>query len=75
MTRSRPPGEDDASFTFPVDMKALVADYEVGLLEEALITAQLNQKVAAELLGLTYHQLRASLKKTRPLGGGEPTTR
>ncbi|HCS4244384.1 TPA: phage shock protein operon transcriptional activator, partial [Enterobacter kobei] len=36
---------------------------EQQLLEQSLKTAKYNQKRAAELLGLTYHQLRALLKK------------
>ena len=48
---------------FPVDFKGLVREFEIGVLEDAMIDANLNQRVAAELLGLTYHQLRASLKK------------
>ena len=36
---------------------------EQQLLEHSLKTAKYNQKQAAELLGLTYHQLRALLKK------------
>mgnify|MGYP001127130270 CR=1 FL=1 len=39
------------------------ADQEKQLLEQSLKMAKYNQKRAAELLGLTYHQLRALLKK------------
>ncbi|HID3045194.1 helix-turn-helix domain-containing protein, partial [Enterobacter hormaechei subsp. xiangfangensis] len=35
----------------------------VGLIMHGLQQAKFNQKKAAELLGLTYHQLRALLKK------------
>ncbi|MCA2026697.1 phage shock protein operon transcriptional activator, partial [Enterobacter sp. K16B] len=38
-------------------------DQEQQLLEQSLKAAKYNQKRAAELLGLTYHQLRALLKK------------
>jgi psp operon transcriptional activator len=48
---------------FPVDFKGLVKEFEISVLEDAMIDANLNQRVAAELLGLSYHQLRASLKK------------
>jgi psp operon transcriptional activator len=53
---SRPP-------PFPLDFKALVRDFEAGLLDDALIEARHNQTLAAELLGLSYHQLRAALRK------------
>ncbi|WP_433686004.1 helix-turn-helix domain-containing protein [Klebsiella pneumoniae] len=33
------------------------------ILQTSLQQAKFNQKKAAELLGLTYHQLRALLKK------------
>ena len=48
---------------FPIDFKALTREFEISVLEDAMIAANLNQRAAAELLGLTYHQLRASLKK------------
>ena len=39
-------------------------DYEVsGLIEAALEAAQFRQTAAAEMLGLSYHQLRGLLKK------------
>jgi len=40
-----------------------VDDYEKALLQQALETARFNQKTAAALLGLGYHQLRNALKK------------
>lgn len=43
--------------------KEAVADYERRLLRQALIAARFNQRQAAELLGLTYHQLRGLLRK------------
>ncbi|HBQ80260.1 MAG TPA: phage shock protein operon transcriptional activator, partial [Erwinia persicina] len=36
---------------------------EKALVEKALSQARFNQRRAAELLGVTYHQLRAMLKK------------
>lgn len=53
----------DNILDFPVDFKALVKEFEISVLEDAMIDANLNQRVAAERLGLSYHQLRASLKK------------
>jgi psp operon transcriptional activator len=56
-------GDNDELPEFPVDFKALTQEFEISVLEDAMITANLNQRAAADLLGLTYHQLRASLKK------------
>jgi psp operon transcriptional activator len=39
-------------------LKEAVWDLKVNLLENALKKAKYNQKIAAELLGLTYHQFR-----------------
>jgi psp operon transcriptional activator len=47
----------------PCDLKAETARLEVGLIERALAEARYNQTRAAPLLGLTYHQLRALLRK------------
>jgi transcriptional regulator with AAA-type ATPase domain len=51
-----------ASPTLPLDLRQF-RHQEQQLLEQSLKTAKYNQKRAAELLGLTYHQLRALLKK------------
>lgn len=48
---------------FPVDFKAYCEAAEVALLKKALEAGQYNQKKTAELLGLSYHQLRGVLKK------------
>ncbi len=48
---------------FPVDLKALLREREVALIKTALQRARFNQTQAARYLGLTYHQLRASLRK------------
>lgn len=48
---------------WPVDLRAKVAEFEQGLIEEALQQAQYKQTAAAELLGLSYHQFRGLLKK------------
>jgi psp operon transcriptional activator len=47
----------------PVDLKAVLRDLEIGFTEQALAAAHYNQRQAAELLGLTYHQLRGVLRK------------
>lgn len=47
----------------PLDLRQFQLDQEKDLLQKSLQQARFNQKQAAELLGLTYHQLRALLKK------------
>lgn len=51
------------SLDFPIDLKQTIADAEIDLIKKSLESAQYNQKKCAELLGLTYHQLRGYLKK------------
>ncbi|WP_075187943.1 phage shock protein operon transcriptional activator [Teredinibacter haidensis] len=51
------------STAFPLDFKNLVETYEQELLNQAMDEARFNQRKAAELLGLSYHQLRGNLKK------------
>jgi psp operon transcriptional activator len=48
---------------YPIDLKAASQDYEIALIKGALEHSQFNQKKTAELLELTYHQLRGYLKK------------
>ncbi len=48
---------------FPADLDGVLADTERSLLEEALRKAHFNQRVAADLLGLSYHQLRGRIRK------------
>ena len=48
---------------FPIDLKQTVQTYEIELIEQALAAAKHNQRKAAELLEVTYHQLRGYLKK------------
>ncbi len=47
----------------PVDSKSWLNTVEKSLIEQALKQARFNQRRAADLLGLTYHQLRGILKK------------
>jgi psp operon transcriptional activator len=47
----------------PLDMRETVQGFEIDLIERAMDEARHNQRKAAELLGLTYHQLRGYLKK------------
>ena len=43
--------------------KEAMAAHEKGLLKDVLEQAQFNQRRAAELMGLTYHQLRGLIRK------------
>jgi psp operon transcriptional activator len=54
---------DKSELTLPLDLREFQQQQEKNLLRQALQQARFNQKKAAELLGLTYHQLRALLKK------------
>ncbi|PLN69625.1 phage shock protein operon transcriptional activator, partial [Klebsiella pneumoniae] len=47
----------------PLDLRDFQFQQEKRLLQRSLEQAKYHQKQAAELLGLTYHQLRALLKK------------
>ncbi|PCQ35889.1 phage shock protein operon transcriptional activator [Providencia rettgeri] len=51
------------SVTLPLDLREFQQQQEKEFLQTSLQQAKFNQKKAAELLGLTYHQLRALLKK------------
>ncbi|WP_394204011.1 phage shock protein operon transcriptional activator [Shewanella waksmanii] len=52
-----------AKVDFPIDFKEHCESKEVELIQQALEAGQFNQKKTAELLGLSYHQLRGILKK------------
>ena len=54
----------------PTDLKQRLIDTEVDLLEAALEKARFNQRMAADLLGLSYHQFRGKLRKFNI--GGKP---
>ncbi|WP_300001621.1 phage shock protein operon transcriptional activator [uncultured Cedecea sp.] len=47
----------------PVDLRQFQHQQELTLLKQSLQQASFNQRRAAELLGITYHQLRAMMKK------------
>lgn len=55
----------------PVDLKAWQLEQEKSLIEKALQQGKFNQRKAAGLLGLTYHQLRGMLKKHALLQNGD----
>ncbi|GAB4193415.1 MAG: phage shock protein operon transcriptional activator [Wenzhouxiangellaceae bacterium] len=49
--------------TLPLDLKSYLADHEVAIINQALEQARHNQRKAAELLELSYDQLRGLLRK------------
>lgn len=54
---------DLPTLSFPLNFKEHCENQEVELLKQALKMGQYNQKKTAELLSLSYHQLRGILKK------------
>ncbi|MFW8630188.1 phage shock protein operon transcriptional activator [Vibrio natriegens] len=48
---------------FPLDYKQWQEEQDISLLNRALEEAKFNQRQAAELLGLSYHQLRGMVRK------------
>lgn len=60
---TREPQPTKESVALPLDLRQFQLSQEKDLLQQSLQQARFNQKQAAELLGLTYHQLRALLKK------------
>ena len=58
-----PPSATEHDFSQPLDFKILSQDFEINLIKQALAASQYNQKKTAEMLGLTYHQLRGYMKK------------
>jgi len=61
---TNPPAAEPAREDYlPDDFRSAVGEFEREILERALERAQYRQTTAAELLGLTYHQLRGLLKK------------
>ncbi len=58
--------EEEASnntIQFPLDYKQWQEEQDIHLLNRALEEAKFNQRQAAELLGLSYHQLRGMVRK------------
>jgi psp operon transcriptional activator len=47
----------------PADLRQRLIDAEVDLLNAAMEKARYNQRMAADLLGLSYHQFRGKLRK------------
>lgn len=57
------PETQTAKPNLPLDLKLWMNGQEKQLIEQALRQARFNQRKAADLLALTYHQLRGMLKK------------
>ncbi|MGB7801613.1 phage shock protein operon transcriptional activator [Buttiauxella sp.] len=57
--------------TLPMDLRTWQNEQEKALVEQSLKQAKYSQRKAADLLGLTYHQLRALLKKHQVVQTGE----
>ncbi|MGE4876875.1 phage shock protein operon transcriptional activator [Yersinia enterocolitica] len=57
--------------TLPLNLKDWLHNSEKQILKQALQQARFNQRKAATLLGLTYHQLRGMLKKYAILVSGD----
>ncbi len=53
----------NATFNFPLDYKEWSEDNDKQLITQALEQAKHNQKAAAELLTLSYHQFRGMMRK------------
>lgn len=66
-TEAQPPQTEDSPaanwYDFPLDLKETVKELEIDLINRALDNSKHNQRKAADLLKLTYHQLRGYLKK------------
>ncbi|WP_159566390.1 phage shock protein operon transcriptional activator [Budvicia diplopodorum] len=57
----------DAVPELPVNLKQWLSDREQAVIGKALRQSQYNQRQAAKLLGLSYHQLRGILRRSEPL--------
>ncbi|OLQ90871.1 phage shock protein operon transcriptional activator [Vibrio ponticus] len=55
--------DDISSFSFPLDYKEWQEQQDRQLLRAALEESKFNQRKAADLLGLSYHQLRGMVRK------------
>ena len=56
----------------PTDLASRLNDTEKEFLEAALERARFNQRLAADLLGLSYHQLRGKMRKHAISGRPRP---
>jgi len=61
----------EAEISFPLDFRQWQQDQETNIIRQALEQAKFNQRKAAELLGLSYHQLRGLLRKYQLAGNSD----
>ncbi len=55
--------ESTVNYQFPIDFKQWQEQQDQHILKAALEQSQFNQRKAADLLGLSYHQLRGLVRK------------
>lgn len=60
---AEPNANRSTQFTLPMDYKQWQEDQDKALLNHALKCAKFNQRQAAQLLGLSYHQFRGMVRK------------
>lgn len=65
------PAGCEQPLSFPLDFRQWQQDQEINIIRNALEQAKFNQRKAAELLGLSYHQLRGLLRKYQLVGNPE----
>lgn len=69
--KTEPPIEHpptETPFTFPMDLRQWQQEQEKEIVEKAMEQARFNQRRAADLLGLSYHQIRGLLRKYQLVG-------
>ncbi|CAM2925095.1 phage shock protein operon transcriptional activator [Vibrio neptunius] len=54
---------EQATYHFPIDYKVWQESQDIELLKAALEESKYNQRKAADMLGLSYHQLRGMIRK------------
>ncbi|WP_299018244.1 phage shock protein operon transcriptional activator [uncultured Photobacterium sp.] len=70
-TSSEAISPSEPELAFPLDFRQWQQEQEVNVISQALSQAKFNQRKAAELLGLSYHQLRGLLRKYQLVGNAE----
>ncbi len=63
-------GAREPSFRFPLNARELLGGQETAMIVAAMQEARFNQRRAAALLGLGYHQLRAAMRRLGVDGKG-----
>lgn len=62
------PSHPSQKYTFPIDLRRWQQQQEKEIVEFAITQSKFNQRRAAELLGLSYHQIRGLLRKYNVVG-------